>query len=617
MRLHYLCTTADLSVKKLIIGITPFVLMGFYADFPLPELLPTDLENVLRCIEDHNLIHPDARNGMKMVFEAGNWGKVLETRAEIHASNAKKDVDNSVAAQKNGLFTSENVGLLLLERQHYIYKFFETFTRYLQTLLIVKNFEEPKLGRARKFPSDSDTKRDLITGTNYRPAWNCRPPYTMDPKYADLIDDAHTALFSVRDHCTFLRNEPLYLYHAVNNYHLSHSIYHSDSEFTKRSPDNDPIIITSAAVLNYLKDSYAPQACWNLIHMLLTSRVFPVFSPFRIWKTAGKELNRTRARFRWFLMADENYVRYYTRTDPKDLSRKNPPIMKLKKTISMRDLQKKSELTGWMLSLAEAALTPKDVSKLLKEINEYIERVPRTRENISEGLGEALANVSIISMFMDRCEDLWGLPVLVTPTAMDTPDDQASSDPGRVWKTLGWANWYFPEFDLKGQVKTTGDFAQIAYACINELLENYEVGLNTLPTSIGSFHPTEFGVGQQLKSIYRMLERKPSPPKSGAPTILVTASALKTLRKIFRAELDGTITWSSFEFAMTDAGFTVKTDTSAARIIPNNSNNNWKQINIYRPYPTDRFVGWTLLGLNLKLTKNYKWNESTFGLAKK
>ncbi|KAH0608517.1 uncharacterized protein H6S33_001651 [Morchella sextelata] len=563
-----------------------------------------------------------------MVFEAGNWGEVLETRSEQHASKDKKDVDNSVAAQKNGLFTSENVGLLLLERQHYTYKFFETFTKYLQTLVLVKNFEESKHGHARKFPSDSDTKGNLnpITGTNLRPAWNCRPSYTMDPRFTCLIFDAHTALYSVRDHCTFLRNEPLYLYHAVNNFHLSHSINHPDAEFIKRSSDHDPIIITSAAVLNYLKDSYASQAYWNLIYMLLTSRVFPVFSPFRIWKTAGKELNRTRAKFRWFLMTDENYAGYYTTTNPKDLSSKKTPIMKLKKTISMRDLLKKSEFTCWMLSLADAALTPKDVSRLLKEINEYIERVPQTRENISEGLGEALANVSIISTFMERCEDLWGLPVLMTPTAMDTPDDQVSSDPGRVWKTLDWANWYFPKFDLKGQAKTTGSFAQIAYACINQLLENYEVGLNTLPTSIGLFHRIEFGVGQQLKSTYRTLERKPSPPKSGAnlttsasraPTILVTASALKTLRKIFRAELDGTIAWPAFEYAMTDAGFTFKTDTSVARIVPNNSNNNWKQINIYRPYPTDRFAGETLLGLNLKLAKNYEWNESTFGLAKK
>ncbi|KAI5841143.1 hypothetical protein DFP73DRAFT_609710 [Morchella snyderi] len=606
----------------------PFMLMSIYADSTQSELLPIDLANVLRCIKDHDLIHPDARTGMKMVFEPANWGKILETRSEPHTPKDKKDVDNSIAAQKNGLFTSENVGLLLLERQHYVYKFLETFTKYLETLVLVKNFEESKHGTDRIFTSNSDIGRGLglITGTNIRPAWNCRPSCTMDPRFADLIVDAHTALFSARDHCTFLRNEPLYLYHTVNNFHLSNSIYHSDAEFILRSSVDDPIIITSTAILNYLKDSYTSQAYWNLIHMLLNSRVFPVLSPFRIWRTAGKELNRTRARFRWFLMTDENYARYYTTTNPKDLSSKKPPIMKLKKTISMKDLKRESELTGWMLSLADATLTPKDVSKLLKEINEYIERVPQTRANISEALGEALANVSMVSEFMDRCEDLWDLPVLMAPTAIDTPDDQMSSDPSRVWRMLDWANWYFPKFDLKGQTKTTGNFAQMVYACINELLENYEAGLHTLPTSIGSFHSTEFSVGQQLKSIYRALERKPSSLKLGTnlttsasrtPTIFVTASALKTLRKIFRAELDGTIAWSAFEYAMTDAGFTVKTDTGMARIIPNNSNNNWKQINIYRPYPTDRFAGWTLLGLNLKLTKNYGWNESTFGLVKK
>lgn len=446
----------ELNLKDLIPGENVLELLDQRATTPIEEIYPYDAHTMLTSMQVNQINHATGRKkgAVAMFLKEDEWGKCFELTRTARGN----ELDDLIRMGK-GCIVSENEGFMILERQAYIYSFLSVLVddimdmkRMLDDPDADKKLPKRKraaLGRGKDIDQLLQ-KLDVSEGSG-NSGVKAKP--SLKGILDRLVQDSQEQFLSTEDHINLIREEPLYFSHVANNYFFS-----TPGMTLGENGKHDNIYsgeVATTSVLELLRDAHEATAYWKYLSALASELVkggtqtsAKVKNPLtdELWSTCIKELLRARNVFRRFVQTELKYSKYFVRNTSTDSS--SPDQVQFKNPIET--VVKKNKFAYWILQLAARTELPDtEVAQLLKSLDQFQEHVEKARGDISERMGDALADISVIVAFMGRLRQVIILPKHASSSNFGKKIAARTAEMGKIWTGLDLVDYVFPVDNLK------------------------------------------------------------------------------------------------------------------------------------------------------------------------
>lgn len=469
-----------MNLKDLIPGENTLELLEQRATTPIVEMFTYDAQTMLTSMRVNGISHARGRKEVAvMVFiEEAQYGACMEFTLK-----SKGDQMERMIQMGNGYIVNENEGLMILERQVHIYSCLSILVDEIMDMKRMLDDPDeakklPKRRRAALRPEEKieNTLQRLEVSGNSKKSGSKGAGAKRPPKdtFDRLAQDSQEQFLSVDDHINLIREEPLYFSHVANNYYFSSPGMVPDGKGVIEPIYNSNIATRST--LGLLRDAYQATAYWKYLSVLASElaknsqhTTEKVGNPLsnELWATCTKELLRARNVYRRFVQTELKYSKFFVRDESG-----SDGLVQVKFKDTLETVAKKSGFTYWILQLGtKTELSDSEVAKLLKSLDNFQETVPKARELISERMGDALADISVIVAFMARLREVITVPKQALPSGFEKKIAARSAEVEAVWSGIDIADYVFPVDNLKQPAA-----AQDCLRIINERLSSSELG---------------------------------------------------------------------------------------------------------------------------------------------
>lgn len=422
------------------------------ATTPILEMYPYDAHIMVTSIQVNGINNPAARGKEVVMMFTGEaeYGICMGLTAKSRVGELER-----LIRLGEGYVVSENEGMMIVLRQVHIYGF---LSMLVDDIMDTKRMLGNPVG-SKKLPglevSESSKKAKDISDS--------------------LVQDSQEQLLYTEDHVNLIHEKPLYFSHIANNYFLSPPGMVPNEKGIQKSTFNSSAATKS--VVELLRDAYQAAAYWKYLS-ILTSELTKngqhtpekTKNPLtdELWATCTKELLRSRTIYRRFVQMESKYSIFFVRDDSDP---NNPDQVNFKN--SLETVAKEDQFTYWILQLAtKTELTDDEVAKLLKSLKDFQETAPKARELISESMGDALADISVIVAFMARLKQVI---VVLEQTSQSSFEKKIAAHTMKIeeiWSGIDLADYAFPVDNLKEPAA-----ARDCIRVINERLSGSDLGV--------------------------------------------------------------------------------------------------------------------------------------------
>ncbi|KAF8242891.1 hypothetical protein K440DRAFT_615313 [Wilcoxina mikolae CBS 423.85] len=642
--------TPEMNLNNLVTGDNLLELISMRATTPIQNAYVADIDLVRDACRKHNFKLARAGNGVYQFMDEEKWGQLYEISP--HAPRSVRQ--NLLDMGKGYAMVTEADGKFVLERQIKIYPHLQILADDIMEHK--RSMENPNAGPAPRKNAIgnkmvAETLRKLETDKKGSASTQKRAS-NVKTSVEDLRSLPNEQYETIVDHLYLLQNQPQYLSN-IAGYHYFYSA--SDVAIPDERGQADGQMMTGIYCTRVVKeafgDAFEARGIWKSITTLVgalgdgASRDSPVTK--ELWSLCSKELNRTRLIFKRFLQADQKCVKFFVRQGS---------AIQLK--VPLNVIEKKNKYLALLIAIARMEISndmDMAIGKVLKEVHEMEEQVPKFRENISDHVGAALGDVAVITVFMARLRSFIFVPKQPTTLFVKNLDEQITGLK-KAWESVDLQEYASPVDKLKDPGMAQACFGVLNDQCFESLgimldqlhdeiigkslcrvLEsieaaelqklnrcfNLDVPFDPFVASMDENQPPTSGAHEKTKTRgqpaaeYLLQQRKPEKTKAPAPgdKITVRSNASKTLKKLFSSSSSASgVPWSAFLSVMTSLGFTSEPIWGSVFRFQHDT---WGAINIHRPHPGDRFEGFATLRLRARLNRRFGWGNDTFVVEKK